>query len=218
MLFCLVYTEIHTVLLYSALIVELSEWHGKSISYLNENSWTIMLSRALCERGSCTDLSLYRQAEWINSLQRFWNWQKQTFFSNHTLISRTLCEPSSDTDIACRIFVSVCVSGAACKFVCILYNSICMYTLVVDVVWMSNPAKLEPESLSCWMCFLSLPGLSSLGVKKELLCKGNWVLADRSVKYNQRCQSWKEMACLQSASPHSVCCHYRKYSVRLSQY
>ncbi len=203
---CSVYPESHKhFFLYSALTVALSTESKVVVSdmgrvfhiwrvILNENSRMIMLSRALRERVGCTDLSLYRQAERINSLQRFWNrWNKPFFQTIHSFTGQIVSHLQTLTLTAKSIFflqgLAVCVSVAACKFVCILYNSICMYTLLVDSVWMSNPAKLEPESLSCWMCFLSLPGLSSLGVKKELLCKGNWVLADRSVKYNQRCQS-----------------------------
>ena len=41
------------------------------------------------------------------------------------------------------------VALAACRCFCKLFSSICMYIFVVDAVSMSNPAKLEPGSLSC---------------------------------------------------------------------
>lgn len=96
---CSVYTEIHNILLlYSALTVALSTESKVVVSdmgrvfhiwtvILNENSWMIMLSRALWDRVSCADLSLYRQAERINSLQRFWNrWNKPFLKPNINLL------------------------------------------------------------------------------------------------------------------------------------
>lgn len=63
---------------------------------LSENSWMIMLSRALHERMSCTDMSLHKQAERITSLHRF---LKQMKKKKHPSIYRPYWEPSPDTAI-----------------------------------------------------------------------------------------------------------------------
>lgn len=201
-------TEIHNTLLqYSALTAALSterakwRWVTWEVFFIFEESYwkrtpEWLCLAGLCVRGvRCTDLSLHRRAERINSSQRFWNGSKKLslFFQTiHSFTGHVASHRQTPTSTKKKkkaffflqvVYVYLSLSGCLVQ----LYMYVRTF---VDAVWMSNPAKLQPESRSCWMCFLSSPGLSSLGVKKELLCKGNWVLADRSVKYNQRCQSW----------------------------
>lgn len=162
----LVYTEIHNILLlYSARSVALSTESKVVVSdmgrvfhiwrvLLNESSWMIMLSRALWEGEPCRLVTL--QASWEDQFfAEILKQIKQTFFpAIPPFTGHIVCHlqtPTSTKKVfsVCRLFVSVCVSVAACEVVCILYSFICMYTLLVDAVWMSNPAKLQPESLSC---------------------------------------------------------------------
>lgn len=161
-----VYTEIHNILLlYSALSVALRTESKVLVSdmgrvfhiwrvLLNESSWMIMLSRALWGGELCRLVT--RQASWEDQFfAEILKQIKQAFFQAiHSFTGHAVSHLQTLTSTRkvfsfCRLFVSVCASVVACKVVCILYSFICMYTLLVDAVWMSNPAKLEPESLSC---------------------------------------------------------------------
>lgn len=158
-----------------------AEWHGKSISYLKSLielrtlEWLCLAE--LCPRGwadRLVTLQASREDQFFAEILK----QIKRFFRPYFHLQDTLWAISRHWHRLKNYFFVF--AGCLCLSVSLWLlaklsaycTALCMYTLLVDAVWTSNPAKREPESLSCWMCFLSLPSLSSLGVKKELLCKG----------------------------------------------
>lgn len=186
---CSVFTEIHnSLLLISALIVALSteSWVVlsdmgrvfhimKSLIELRTLEWLCLAE--LCPRGwadRLVTLQASREDQFFAEILK----QIKRFFRPYFHLQDTLWAISRHWHRLKNYFFVF--AGCLCLSVSLWLlaklsaycTALCMYTLLVDAVWTSNPAKREPESLSCWMCFLSLPSLSSLGVKKELLCKG----------------------------------------------
>ncbi len=131
----------NSLLLYSALSVALSteskvvlsdmgrEFHIWRV-LLNESSWMIMHSRALHERVSRTDLSLYKQAERINSSQRFWNRSNKPLFKPyihlHTVSHLQTLTSAKKVFSFCKLFF-VCLCLGGCLKICLHLFYVCTH-------------------------------------------------------------------------------------------
>lgn len=140
---------------------------------LSDKSWMIMLSKALHERVSCTHR--------INSLQRLFTGH----IVSHLLRTLTL------TIKTCIFVGSFCLSVAACKFFLQIVQLYIVYVhtfswCFVDVK--SSKAAVWKLVLFNVSLVIALSFISEC--QEKLLFRGNWVLADRSVKHNQSCQTW----------------------------
>lgn len=162
-------TEIHNTLLqYSALTAALSterakwRWVTWEVFFIFEESYwkrtpEWLCLAGLCVRGvRCTDLSLRRRAERINSSQRFWNGSKklslffQTIhsFTGHVASHRQTSTKKKKPFSFCRLFMSICLSPAA------LYSSICMYALLLMLCecQIQQSCSLKAGVVECASC------------------------------------------------------------------
>lgn len=127
----------------------------------------------------CSDLSLCRPAERINPAQRFLNQMKQPLFKLY-IYYRTRHESSKKKDLipSCCLCVSLWLSAYPTS----IYK-LTLFSLMPNVKPSLKAGVVECASCCCLVFHLWLS-------RKSCFAREIEVLADRSVKYNQRCLSW----------------------------